>query len=82
MTKPTRAWALETLPVFDEVYAAIEQMSLEAGAAGDCVTETGSLEAAAPSVDLARERVARAAEAVKQCPHRRTQRVRASSRLR
>jgi hypothetical protein len=82
MTKPTGGWALETLPVFDEFYAAIEQMSLEAGAAGDCVTETGSLEAAVASVDLARERVALAAEQSSSVRHHRTQRVRAISRLR
>ena len=50
------------------VHAATEQMSLEAGAAGDSVKETGSLEAAAPSVDIARERVARTAAAVRECP--------------
>lgn len=61
-------WARETLPAFEELYAATEQMSLEAGAAGDSVKETGSLEEAAPSVDIARERVARAAAAVRKCP--------------
>ncbi len=61
-------WALENLPAFEELYAAIEQMSLEAGAAGDLVKETGSLEEAAPSVDIARERVAHAAATVRGCP--------------
>jgi hypothetical protein len=68
VTNPTGNWALENLPAFEEFYAAIEQMSLEAGAAGDSVKETGSLDAAAASVDIARERVARAAAAVRECP--------------
>lgn len=68
MTNPTGNWALENLPAFEELYAAIEQMSLEAGAAGDSVKETGSLEEAAPSVDIARERVAHAAATVRECP--------------
>jgi hypothetical protein len=46
----------------------MEQMSLEAGAAGDSVKETGSMEEAAPSVDIASQRVARAAAAVRECP--------------
>lgn len=46
----------------------MEQMSLEAGAAGDSVKETGSLNEAAPSVDIARERVAHAAATVRECP--------------
>lgn len=61
-------WARQTLPAFEELYAAAEQMSLEAGAAGDSVKETGSLEEAAPSVDIARERVARAAAVIRDCP--------------
>ena len=64
----TGNWARETLPAFEELYAAMEQMSVEAGAAGDSVKETGGLEEAAPSVDIARERVARAAAAVRECP--------------
>jgi hypothetical protein len=68
VTNPTGNWALENLPAFEELYAAIEQMSLEAGAAGDSVTETGNLEAAAPSIDGARERVARAAAIVREGP--------------
>jgi hypothetical protein len=68
VTNPTGNWALENLPAFQELYAAIEQMSLEAGAAGDSVKETGTLKKAAPSVDIARERVARAAAAVRECP--------------
>ncbi len=56
------------MPAFEELYAAIEQMSLEAGAAGDSVQETGGLEVAAPSVDIARERVAHAAATVRECP--------------
>lgn len=43
-------------------------MSLEAGAAGDSVLATGSLETAAPAVDVARERVARAAAVVREGP--------------
>lgn len=65
MTNPTGNWALDNLPAFEELYAAIEQMPLEAGAAGDSVKESGSLEATAPSVDIARERVAHAA---RDCP--------------
>lgn len=68
MTNPTGNWALENLPAFEDLYAAIEQMSLEAGAAGDSVKETGTLVKAAPSIDIARERVARAAAAVRECP--------------
>jgi len=68
VTNPTGNWALENLPAFEELYAAIEQLSLEAGAAGDSVKETESLEQASPSVDIARERVARAAAAVRECP--------------
>ena len=68
MTNSMGNWARETLPAFEELYAATEQMSLEAGAAGDSVKETGSLEEAARSVDIARERVARAAAAVRRCP--------------
>lgn len=68
MTNSTGNWARETLPAFEELYAAMEQMSLEAGAAGDSVKETGSLEEAAPSVDIASQRVARAAAAVRECP--------------
>ncbi|NUU06430.1 hypothetical protein [Leifsonia sp. C5G2] len=68
MTNPTGDWARETLSAFEEFYAATEQMALEAGAAGDSVKETGSLEQAAPSIDIARERVARAAAALRQCP--------------
>jgi len=49
VTNPTGNWALQNLPAFEELYMAIEQMSLEAGAAGDSVKETGSLEEAAPS---------------------------------
>ena len=56
------------MSAFEELFAAIEQMSLEAGAAGDSVLDTGSLEDAAPSVDIARERVARAATVVRKCP--------------
>lgn len=68
VTNSTGNWARETLPAFEELFAAIEQMSLEAGAAGDSVKETGSLEQAAPSIDVARERVASAAAAVRRCP--------------
>lgn len=68
MTNPTGNWALENLPAFEELFIAIEQLSLEAGAAGDSVLETGSLKTAAPSVDIARERVARAAAVVRQGP--------------
>ena len=68
MTNPTGNWARENLPAFEELFAAIEQLSLEAGAAGDSVKETGSLEQASPSVDIARERVAHAAAAVRECP--------------
>lgn len=68
MTNPTGNWALENLPAFEELYAAIEQMSLEAGTAGDSVMATGSLEEAAPSIDIARERVARAAAVMRDCP--------------
>lgn len=68
MTNSTGNWALETLPVFEELYAAMEQMSLEAGAAGDSVKETGSLADAASSVDVARARVARGAAALRECP--------------
>ena len=68
MTNLTGNWARETLPVFEELYAATEQMSLEAGAAGDSVKEIGSLEDAAPSIDVARARVARAAAALRECP--------------
>jgi len=68
VANPTGNWALENLPAFEELYAAIEQMSLEAGAAGDSVKKTGTLEEAAPSVDIARGRVARAAAAVRECP--------------
>ncbi len=68
VTNPTGNWALENMPAFEELYAAIEQMSLEAGAAGDSVQETGGLEVAAPSVDIARERVAHAAATVRECP--------------
>jgi len=68
VTNPTGNWALENLPALEELYEAIDQMSLEAGAAGDSVKETGSLEEAAPSVDIARERVARAAATVRGCP--------------
>ena len=67
MTNPTGNWALENLSAFEELFAAIEQMSLEAGAAGDSVMDTGSLADAAPSVDIARERIARAAAAVHKC---------------
>jgi hypothetical protein len=67
VTNPTGHWALENLPAFEELYAAIEQLSLEAGAAGDSVMETGSMKAAAPSVDIARERVARAAAKLRRC---------------
>jgi len=66
--EPDGQLALENLPAFEELYAAIEQMSLEAGAAGDLVKETGSLEEAAPSVDIARERVAHTAATVRECP--------------
>lgn len=65
---PTGNWARENLPALEELYAAIEQMSLEAGAAGDSVKEAGNLAEAAPSVDIARERVAHAAAAVRECP--------------
>ncbi len=68
MTNPTGNWALENLPAFKELFGAIEQLSLQAGAAGDSVLETGSLQAAAPSVDIARERVARTAAVVRQGP--------------
>jgi hypothetical protein len=68
VTNPTGNWALENLAAFEELFAAIEQMSLEAGAAGDSVKEFGSLGKAAPSVDIARERVARAAAAARKCP--------------
>lgn len=61
-------WALENLPALEELYGAIEQVSLEAGAAGDSVKETGSLKGAGPSVDIARERVAHAAATVGECP--------------
>ena len=61
-------WALENLPALEELYAGVEQMSLEAGAAGDSVKETGTLVEAAPSIDIARERVARAAAALRGCP--------------
>jgi len=67
VTNPTGNWALENLPAFEELYAAMEQLSLEAGVAGDSVKETGSLEEAAPSVDIARERVAHAAVTVREC---------------
>lgn len=68
VANPTGNWALENLRAFEELYAAIEQMSLEAGAASDSVRKTGTLEEAAPSVAVARERVARAAAAVHECP--------------
>lgn len=68
MANLTQAWASRTLPVFEEFYAAIEQMALEAGAAGDSITQTGALDTAAPAVDLARERVAQAVATVRQCP--------------
>jgi len=68
MTDSTGNWALENPPAFEELYAAIEQMSLEAGAASDSVKEIGTLVKAAPSIDIARERVARAAAAVRECP--------------
>jgi hypothetical protein len=68
MTNPTGNWASANLPVVEEFYSAMEQMSLEAGAAGDSVKETGSLKLAAPSIDVARARVARAAAAVRECP--------------
>jgi len=45
----------------------MEQVSLKAGAAGDLVIETGSLEAAARSVGSARDGVARAAATVREC---------------
>jgi hypothetical protein len=65
---PMGNWALENLPAFEELYGAIDQLSLEAGVAGDSVLATGSLETAAPAVDIARERVARAAAVVRQSP--------------
>lgn len=68
MSKLTNIWARDNLPAFEELYAAIEQLSLEAGAAGDSIKETGSLKEAAPSVDIARHRVAHAAAAVRECP--------------
>lgn len=68
VTNQTGDWARKNLPTFEEFYAAIEQMTLEAGAAGDSVKETGSIAAAAPSVDIARERVANATLAVRACP--------------
>lgn len=68
MSNPNITWARNTLPQFEEFYAAVEQMSLEAGAAGDSVKETGSLETVAPSVDVARERVARATAGLRTCP--------------
>jgi hypothetical protein len=68
VTNPTGKWALENLPAFEELYAAIEQLPLEAGAAGDCVTGAGNLEAAAHSVDVAREQVDRAAAIVLEGP--------------
>jgi hypothetical protein len=43
-------------------------LSLEAGAAGDSVLATGSLETAAPAVDIAREQVARAAAVLRAGP--------------
>lgn len=67
-SNPTGAWALENLPAFEEYYAAIEQVSLEFGASGDSLLETGSLEASAPAVDAARERMAAAAAGVRECP--------------
>lgn len=68
VTNPTGNWALENLPAFEDLFGAIEQLSLEAGAVGDSVLATGSLETAAPAVDIARERVARAAAVVRQAP--------------
>lgn len=68
VTNPTGNWALENLPAFEDLYGAIEQLSLEAGAAGDSVLATGSLKTAAPAVDIARERVARAAAVVREGP--------------
>lgn len=68
VTNPTGNWALENLPAFEDLYGAIEQLSLEAGAAGDSALATGSLETAAAAVDIARERVARAAAVVRGGP--------------
>ena len=65
MTNHTGNWASVNLPVVEEFYAAMEQMSLGAGAAGDSVKETGNLTSAAPSIDVARARVARAAAPVR-----------------
>lgn len=59
--------ALANLPAWEELYAATGHISLAAGAAGDSVKATGDLETAAPSVDIARERVARSAEAARKC---------------
>src|SRR5437763_14640957 len=68
MTNPTGAWALENGPALAELQAAVEQLSLEAGAGGDSVLATGSIAAAAPSLDVACERVARAARQVRLFP--------------
>ena len=68
VTNPTGNWALENLPAFEELFGAFEQLTLEAGAAGDSVLENGSLESAAPSVDIALGRVARAAAVIRQGP--------------
>ena len=75
MPNSTGNWALEDLPAFEELYAAIEQMSLEAGAACDSGKEIGTLVNAAPSIDIARERVARAAAVARESPRRQMPRV-------
>lgn len=80
VTNPTGNWALENLPAFEDLYGAIEQLSLEAGAAGDSALATGSLETAAAAVDIARERVARAAAVVRGVLSRPTRRAPVTSR--
>jgi hypothetical protein len=42
MPNPNSVWAAQDMAGFDELYAAVEQLSLEAGAAGDSVKETGA----------------------------------------
>lgn len=64
---PTGAWALEHLEAFESLDSAVCQMRLEAGAAGDAIRETGSLDASAPALDAAREAVALAVDRVREC---------------
>jgi hypothetical protein len=67
-SNPTGGWALENLPVFEELAAAVEQLALEAGQAIGSVDDLRSLDTSADALKVARGRLAAAVAAVRDCP--------------